>query len=1004
MIVALLLVVSSIVLISYSSRAQEKTQAADDALKTAALETLQKEIDAQRKDLMQKVESETQALRKAEEDKLSKDIAELRKKEEEKVKKEVSELKKKEEEKVKSDIQELKIKSEKELADEIEALRVSRKDSILKEKEAQKNLIVEGVNQVSKELNSELNSAGDKVKALLEKKDKKVKLGKNGKVIIYIVAVIFFVVFVFVLKPGRIIKGIQSSISSKIFFVFVAFLVFLISSFVGTYQTINNQKVNGSLINFAGRERMLSQKIAKDLYALVEKREAKLAKTILLNADVFEKTLIALKDGGFAPIDLEMKDFQLCPKAKTKEIDEQLAKVVSIWSKYREEINKVVNFKDDSDEAFKYVIENNPGLLKEMNLAVSLMQANDEKTIQKALIIQFAVLLIGVIILLIMLHFLKRSIVQPIKHLSETIMLVGKGDLDQRVEISSSDELGSLSDSLNNFIEQLAGIIMQIKEAASQLSLATGEIANSSQQISDGAQQQSASFEELASSVQTNAENVKSANGLSQDVTVNAEKAGQAMDNTVGAMSVMEKSSGQIAQAVNIITDIADQTNLLALNAAIEAARAGEHGKGFAVVADEVRQLAERSASSAKDIANLIKETLKQVENGVNVSKEAGDNVKIIIGNIRKVAEGLQSIAHASEEQAAAMEQNTSITESNAAASEELASAAEEMATQASSLQDILSRFKVSKIATEKKEAKPAVAMHSSQNVFNWDQSYSVDVSEMDEQHKKLFNLINELYLSMKSGKTKENIGQIVDELVQYTKYHFGEEEKLMRIHKYPEIKQQEISHKEFVSKIQATTEKIKSGQAVVSVDLLNFLKDWLVKHIKGLDKKYGPYMKGAKRTSAPASIKPVEKKAAVVPPGNESLELISWSKSLSVGIDSMDEQHKKLVGMVNNLYSAMKQGKTKEALNDVLDQLIVYTATHFRDEEALMKRYNFPGLKDQENVHKELVKKVQEVQSKIKSGQMNVSIEVMNFLKKWLSEHICGMDKKYGEYINAKS
>jgi methyl-accepting chemotaxis protein len=306
-------------------------------------------------------------------------------------------------------------------------------------------------------------------------------------------------------------------------------------------------------------------------------------------------------------------------------------------------------------------------------------------------------LLIGLALLVGISYMLLESIVGAVVRIAKYCETnTANGDFSTATTMDKrGDEIGDISRALDAVNAKVGKMILQVRDASDNLVGATEQISSASQQISDGAQQQSASFEELSSSVQNNAGNASQANELAQSTAQNAEKAGSNMDATIDAIGAIEKSSKQIADAVAIITDIADQTNLLALNAAIEAARAGEHGKGFAVVADEVRKLAERSASSAKEISSLIKESLQQVESGVTLTRATGDSLKQMVEDISKVATQLQSISGATHEQAAAMEENTSITESNASASEELAASGEELAGQANTLRVMVSGFKV---------------------------------------------------------------------------------------------------------------------------------------------------------------------------------------------------------------------------------------------------------------------------------------------------------------------
>jgi methyl-accepting chemotaxis protein len=331
-----------------------------------------------------------------------------------------------------------------------------------------------------------------------------------------------------------------------------------------------------------------------------------------------------------------------------------------------------------------------------------------DKAMEASNMLIVVITIIGFILAVLAGLYLTGSITRPVASSVDVMGHMAEGDLTNRLQTQRQDELGVMGRAMDAFSDKLSGIIAEIRASAEQLMMATGEVSSASQQIADGAQQQSASFEELSSSVQANAENVRNANQIAQNASGDAQKAGQAMESNVEAMTGIEKGSKQMAEAVELITDIADQTNLLALNAAIEAARAGEHGKGFAVVADEVRQLAERSATSAKEIQNLIKANLRQVENGVTISKEAGEMVRGITEGIKQIAEQLQAVANATQEQAAAMEQNTSITESNASASEQLAASAEQMSAQAESLRNLVAQFRTLDSGASASAAVPA--------------------------------------------------------------------------------------------------------------------------------------------------------------------------------------------------------------------------------------------------------------------------------------------------------
>lgn len=332
----------------------------------------------------------------------------------------------------------------------------------------------------------------------------------------------------------------------------------------------------------------------------------------------------------------------------------------------------------------------------------------EEDDMQRTNVILIVLLVVSAVLGAGITLLLTRAIASPLRVISTQLEKMAGGDLRIQIKVTSKDEVGILSQSAKTMVDSLTVIVSDILAAADGLASGSEEVSATAQGMSQGASEQAASLEEtsatleqVTATVEQNAQNARQTETIATKTASDAEEGGKAVRETVEAMK-------KIAEKVTIIEDIAYKTNLLALNAALEAARAGEYGRGFAVVASEVRQLAERSQESAGDISVM-------ATNSVAVAEKAGRLIGEIIPSIRKTADLVQEIAAASDEQKRGIEQvNTamrqldSVSQQNASSAEELASTSEEMSSQAQELAQSMGFFKVDSVSSVDAEARRA--------------------------------------------------------------------------------------------------------------------------------------------------------------------------------------------------------------------------------------------------------------------------------------------------------
>jgi methyl-accepting chemotaxis protein len=317
-----------------------------------------------------------------------------------------------------------------------------------------------------------------------------------------------------------------------------------------------------------------------------------------------------------------------------------------------------------------------------------------------------------------------RALQAAVNQTQDAVKHAANGDLTHRIPMEGkSGELEALCRGVNTLLDSTTDLVKRVKAATGEVQQGAEEISRGNLNLSQRTEEQASSLEETASSmeqmtstVRQTADNAGQANQLAMAARQQAEKGGAVVSSAITAMGGINTASRKIADIIGVIDEIAFQTNLLALNAAVEAARAGEQGRGFAVVATEVRNLAGRSATAAKEIKALILDSVSKVEQGSKLVDESGHVLGDIVSSVKKVTDIVAEIAAASREQSSGIEQVNkavmlmdSSTQQNAALVEQAAAASQAIVEQAQSLNTMVARYNVgADAAGTVRRAKPA--------------------------------------------------------------------------------------------------------------------------------------------------------------------------------------------------------------------------------------------------------------------------------------------------------
>lgn len=587
------------------------------------------------------------------------------------------------------------------------------------------------------------------------------------------------------------------------------------------------------------------------------------------------------------------------------------------------------------------------------------------------------------------------------------------------------DDIKNLSVKTERSSSRLSRHIQKTLLSSARISQFTGRNTELTQTLFDNISEGSAAIEEIQASITSLNEKMAIQNGkvsenfnavteMTEALRTISNIATTRIEDTRNLVTLTKEGSTKIAKTNNciktvkdsvenvlqfntVINSIASKTNLLSMNAAIEAAHAGDSGKGFAVVAEEIRKLALLTAGNAKNIS----ETLKQLNNDINLAINLSDSSGVTFNDIDR---GVTNVSDAFND----------ITNRTGVLSET-----------AHGVTDRITELVQISEQTKESISEMEVGARDVTDTFNNTKSLAHSVNEsMEDLYVESKNInLSATKLSASYFEISKVLTELISKIGEHTS---NSNDTTSNLEKRMEYRSLILAHINWVAKSRAIidgTMTIEEANVLSSKDCM--LGKWLLsENSKSLNQeKYDllvskhdelhsvvqsiahelnsgnkPKAKELYKNLEPLSVEIVD----ILSTGADS-KLVTWTPEMSVGVEDFDQHHIVLFNIINKLAEAMSKGEAQNKLLSILDELVEYTDWHFAAEELIFDRYNYPHKENHKKIHKSMLEKARQLYNDAELGKDVMSTEVLDFLQDWIVDHIMVVDKKYEAYLSDK-